>query len=417
MTGMFSGRPISHWNRNLLILCFGLLFSLHAPAQQVEKDEDKRLYPYGGPSPEEIMALGNPYANKRELNEVLNRIFCDPDDCRAWLAPKSGGISLMDGFLPWNTPVSGIGKTWRDVSKLPPMKTSRQPLEGVRIAIDAGHLGGKWAYREQRETLVDGKYTVREGTSTLIVSELLARYLKGMGADVLLLRDSAAPVSKMTPELLAKRLAKWRNTKVTSLLQREADMFFVRRAEINARAAKLREFKPDLTVCIHFDAGSGPKPVDKLHLILNGSYSQDELDDPELRRGMLSKLLGKVHPVEAELSAYVAASMAQRLELPPFVYAVPSKKVKEVPGNTYLWCRNLLANCLYPGPVIYTEPYAMLNPLTAQRMVQGDYEGYLHFSGKRLPSIYREYARSVANGIRSYFIAKRPGPDGKLTAR
>ncbi len=379
-------------------------------AQKAEDTASQQLYPYGGPSPEEIMALGNPYGSKKELVNILNLVFCDPAECRAWLAPKSGGIALFDGFIPWNTPTSGMGKTWRTPSELPPMKTSRKPLDGVRIAIDPGHIGGKWAYREQRENYIEGKYPVREGTSTLIVSELLARYLKGMGADVLLLRDSATPVSPLTPEIIASRLAKLRNTKVTPTLQREADMFFVRRAEINARAAKLRQFKPDLTVCIHFDAGSGAKPKNKLHLILNGSYSRDELDDPELRMGMLSKLLGKVHPVEAELSAYVAASMAQSLELPPFVYAVPSKKVKEVPGNNYLWCRNLLANCLYPGPVIYTEPYAMLNPITARRMVLGDYPGYQYFSGKRLPSIYRDYARSVANGIRSYFLAKRPIP-------
>lgn len=407
---MVPGTPALRFKKRLLFLCTVLLLTVHAPARQADADGSQRLYPYGGPSPEEIMALGNPYASKQELIGILNRVFCDPEDCRSWLVPKSGGISLFDGFIPWNTPVSGIGKTWRTPSELPPMKTSRKPLDGVRIAIDPGHLGGKWAYREQRETLVEGKYPVREGTSTLIVSELLARYLKGMGANVLLLRDSATPVSTLTPEIIAKRLAKMRNTKVTPSLQREADMFFVRRVEINARAAKLREFKPDLTVCIHFDAGSGPKPVDKLHLLLNGSYSREELDDPELRRGMLSKLLGKVHPVEAELSAHVAASMVRRLQLPPFVYAVPSKKVKEVPGNDYLWCRNLLANCLYPGPVIYTEPYAMLNSITARRMVMGDYAGYQYFSGKRLPSIYREYARSVADGIRNYFVSKRPAP-------
>lgn len=375
------------------------------PREQTIPSVPANFYPYGGPSWAELMALGNPFSSRSEVNALLNRVFCDPDNCEPWLVVKSNGLLVMGTFIPWNTPASS--KTWRTPDQLPPVKTSRKPLGGIRIGIDPGHLGGKWAKIEQRETLVDGKYLVREGTNTRIVGEILAQYLRNLGAEVLLLRDEPKPLSPLSPAIVARNWAQQRKSRITPRLQREANLFFVRRVEINARAAKLRQFQPDLTICLHFDAGAPNNPVNKLHLLLNGSYSKDELADPELRWGMLSKLLGNVHPVEAELSAYVAASMSQRLDLPPFTYSTPSTKVKEVPGNDYLWCRNLLANCLYPGPVVYTEPFAMLNTLTARRMALGDYPGYQIFSGQRLPSIYREYARSVADGIKNYFVDKR----------
>lgn len=374
---------------------------------QVASKVDEPLYPYGGPSFQDIERIGNPYAGADEFLKVLEEVYCDPENCETWFKARRKGFSFAGRTIPWNTPPTGAGKNWRTAAEMPPMTSREKPLEGVRIGVDAGHIGGKWARIEYRDNMIGGKYRVREGNSTQLVAELLARELKKYGAEVLLVRDGMEPVSQLTSDIIAKRLAQRRNQEVTPELQREANQWFVRRVEINARAAKLKKFKPDLTVCLHFDAGNETKPVNRLHLLVNGAYTKGEIEDDELRTCMIAKILSRVYPEEVALSSSVAGSMHKQLKLEVFSYGVRTESLRPVPEEPFLWCRNLLANCLYPGPVVYTEPYAMNDHVTARRMIVGDYEGTLVFSGKRYRSIYREYAESVAEGIKNHFLNNR----------
>ncbi len=382
-----------------IVLSF-LLVSCEGPPEEP-------VYEYGGPAIEEIDLIGNPYSNAEEMLQAVNDIYCPAENCEQWIKFREDGIHFAGRTIKWNTPPREQGKGWRTAAEMPPMASTDKPLEGVKIGIDAGHIGGEWAGIDQRDNLIDGKYRIREGNSTLLVAELLAENLRNMGATVLMVRTGYEPVTSLTPEEIASRLAKRDGVAITPELQKEARQLFIRRAEINARAAKLKQFSPDLTLCIHFDAGNTQHPVNRMHLILNGSYTRSEIADEELRLGMISKLLGKVYPEELALSAYVAQSMNAMLKLPAHTYADNLESVGKVPEEPYLWRRNLLANCLYPGPVIYIEPYAMNNVVTARRMVVGDYEGEQIFNKVKYRSIYRDYADSVSSGIRQYYLQNR----------
>lgn len=387
--------------RGLYFLFLGAFFLVSRGA---EPSVD-RLFPYGGPSAEECAALGNPYS-REEFVRVLNGIYADEASCEPWIRAEERGLVAEGRVIPWNSPGKG-GKLWRAAAELPPIKDLRKPLEGMRIVIDPGHLGGKWSLREQRDNVIAGRYRVCEGVSTLIVAELLSKRLRALGARVILSRTDSAPVSGLDPEALARALAGRRGVPVDDALRKEADALFLRRVEINARAALLRRLRPDLTICLHFDAGSLEAPEDRLHLILNGSYTKSEVADPDLRQGLMARILGKVHEEELAVSSVVAEVMAGRLGLAPLSYKVPSDSVRAVPGQPMLWYRNLLANCLYSGPVLYLEPFAMNNELTARRMSLGDYDGKKVFSGRRYPSIYRQYADAVAAGVAKYYAERR----------
>jgi hypothetical protein len=50
----------------------------------------------------------------------------------------------------------------------------------------------------------------------------------------------------------------------------------------------------------------------------------------------------------------------------------------------------------------------MNEPVTLQRLLAGDFEGFRDFGGQLLPSIYREYADAVANGLLDAFSAAKP---------
>lgn len=95
-----------------------------------------------------------------------------------------------------------------------------------------------------------------------------------------------------------------------------------------------------------------------------------------------------------EISKAVARSMKASTGLPPAIYP-PGLNAKPMSPDGYLWARNLLANRLYRGPVVYLEPYAMNNRRVYQRLVTGDYEGKRWIADQWRQSIFREYAGGV----------------------
>jgi len=190
---------------------------------------------------------------------------------------------------------------------------------------------------------------------------------------------------------------------------------FYRVSEIRARAKKVNdEIKPDLTICLHFNAENwgdpnDPKLVNRnhLHLLVNGAYSADELALDDVRLEMLLKLLNGSNQEEMAIADVVANVMAQRTGLLPCFY--PGEFVRKVGKNPYLFARNLLANRLYQSPVIYLEPYVMNQPDVFQRIQAGDYKGTRLITGRILPSIFREYASAVAEGVMDYYKFDKNG--------
>ena len=79
----------------------------------------------------------------------------------------------------------------------PPMKG--KPLAGLRIAIDPGHIGGKWAKMEERWFQIGKGKPVTEGDMTLRVAKLLEDRLKKLGAEVRLTRTGTSPLTKTRP--------------------------------------------------------------------------------------------------------------------------------------------------------------------------------------------------------------------------
>jgi len=76
-----------------------------------------------------------------------------------------------------------VPRLWRTVKSLPSAKLET-PLSGLRIALDPGHLGGKWAKMEERWFQVGNSAPVEEGDLTLRVARLLAPRLRKLGAKV-----------------------------------------------------------------------------------------------------------------------------------------------------------------------------------------------------------------------------------------
>jgi N-acetylmuramoyl-L-alanine amidase len=318
-----------------------------------------------------------------------------------------------------------VPRLWRPAKSLPPARQDR-PLANLRIALDPGHLGGKWAKMEERWFQVGDTAPVKEGDLVLRVARILAPRLRGLGAKVFFVRNSAEPITPKRPddfmELARKILIKNgvpqpredaldpSDPAKEQTIRWQSEMLFYRYSEIRRRAVLVNtKLHPDLVLCLHFNAegwGDPKEPTlidhNHLHLLVSGSYLEQELELDDERFEMLRKLLSRAYDEELPLADTIAASMAKETQLPAYEY--PTTQTTTKIGSTgYVYARNLLAPRLYRCPVVYCEPYVMNSRDAFARIQAGDYDGTRNVNGIERKSIFREYAGSVTDGLAEYY--------------
>jgi hypothetical protein len=328
-------------------------------------------------------------------------------------------------FAKDETSAKRVPRLWHPAKALPPTKTHK-PLSGLRVALDPGHLGGKWAKMEERWFQVDDTKPVTEGDLTLRVARLLAPRLRKLGAKVSFVRDSTQPITPERPsdfkELARKILIKNgvpqprpdvldpNDPEKGQTIRWQSEILFYRYSEIRRRAVLVNtKLHPDLVLCLHFNAeGWGdpkdPTLIDKnhLHLLVNGSYLQEELEFDDERFEMIRRLLSRTFDEELPVADAIASSMAKATGLPPYEYPTTQTTTK-VGATGYVYARNLLATRLYRCPVVYCEPYVMNSKDAFARIQASDYEGTRNIDGIERKSIFREYADSVTDGLVDYY--------------
>ena len=365
--------------------------------------------------------LDNIYAPQHAAAGLIE-IADDAAIIRKNLAP---GDTFTLRFAKDSASVKPIPRYWRKISDIPRASDPAKPLIGVKIAIDPGHLGGDWAKMEGRWFQVGDTQPVTEGDMTLRVAQLLAPQLAALGAEVSLIRNAPGPTSPNRPdnfrdaaraELILQGTANPPENYTgpddpqrASSVQFQSELLFFRTAEIRHRATRINtEIRPDIVLCLHFDADAWNDPKtptftlnNGLHALIHGTCSAAELRNDDVRHDMLLKLLDRTADEEIAACNTVVHTLARRLALPPHIY---TSEIARRPGaSPYVWARNLLANRLYRCPVVFLEPYVMNNREVWERIQAGDYEGERDVAGSRRPSIYREYADAVAEGVRACF--------------
>lgn len=313
---------------------------------------------------------------------------------------------------------------WRTKLELP-SNTQEKPLKGLNVAIDPGHIGGRWARMEERWFRLGDADPVCEGDLTLKVALHIKPQLEALGAKVTLIREKNEPVTTINiidiypaaRQFLIRSGIKNplqnyfgpHDPKRFSTVRWQAERLYYRASEIRERARIVNEtIKPDVVLCLHFNAeawGDPTKPKLKnenhLHLIVNGCYMHDELQLDDVRFGMLKKILNRSWETEIAASDVIAEYLAEATGLPRYIYR--GRNAISVGKSGWVWARNLLANRLYECPVIFLEPYVMNNKEVYARIQSGDYNGELEVAGKKRKSIFREYADAVVAGVKAYY--------------
>jgi hypothetical protein len=358
-----------------------------------------------------------------EINEKTARILVN----RA--AQKFFTLRFVEHHASGNP----VPRLWRPASSLP-RANPQKSLSDLRIALDPGHLGGKWAKMEERWFQVGNSRPVTEGDLTLKVARILARQLRRLGAKVSFVRNSSEPITPKRPEdfkeLARKILIKNgvpqprpdvldpNDPAKEQTIRWQSEILFYRYSEIRRRAVLVNaKLHPDLVICLHFNAEpwgdpNNPTLVDAnhLHLLVNGSYLQDELELDDERFEMIRRLLSRAYEEELPLADAIATAMARETKLPPYQYPTTNSTTK-VGSSGYVYARNLLATRLYRCPVVYCEPYVMNSHDAFARIQAGDYEGTRSVNGLERKSIFREYADGVVNGLVEYYSKARCSRD------
>ena len=374
-----------------------------------------------------------------EFAHLINDVYCthgfaadlikiDNDAAQIVTNRESHNVFTLR-FAPDPSSTARVPRLWRPAKSLPTAKPNK-PLAGLRVALDPGHLGGKWAKMEERWFQVGDTKPVTEGDLTLRVSRMLASRLRKLGATVLFVRNTTQPVTPKRPgdfkELARKILIKNgvprprdevlnpKDPEKEGTIKFQSEILFYRYSEIRRRAVLVNtKLHPDLTVCLHFNAEGWGDPtnptltdINHLHLLVGGSYLQDEIELDDQRFEMIRRLLSRAYDEELAISDTVATSMAKATGLPPFQYPTTLTTTK-VGTSGYVYARNLLAPRLYRCPVVYCEPYVMNSKDAFARIQAGDYDGTKEINGVDRKSIFREYADSVAEGLRDYYSKAR----------
>lgn len=305
-----------------------------------------------------------------------------------------------------------------------------RPLDGLRIALDPGHIGGRWARMEERFFVGDRSgWFVQEAALNLEVARHLRMRLEAAGALVVQTKDNFEPVTAARPADFTEEARRIegaverypdlpplvRQAELEDRIGKRQEFLFYRREEIRARALRVnREFKPDLTVCLHFNAvETAPGQVftdrNAVVVFIHGNYLPGELASAEMRERLVEKLLSGAFEVEREAAGHVARALAKATGLPASGNGGEGGGGGSLPVSDggYVCARNLAANRLIDGPVLFTEAYYMNHRTVFRRIQAGDYEGVRVIDGgDAVPSIFREYADAVADGLIAFYRAR-----------
>jgi len=256
--------------------------------------------------------------------------------------------------------------------------------------------------------------------------------LKRLGADVYVTRDDTEPVSGLrlsdvspvVPEVVSERpyilpmafYSRVKNVSLSSPAYRRiaAEVLLTKNLETRARAEKARKaIQPDITIVLQFDATPAScraklTDINRNIFFVEGAYTAKELaNDARQRLKLLTKLFQNVTPAETRVALAIARQFKEATGFPPVLYG-NTATTRLVTGSPYVVARNLAFNREHDGPVVVTEPYFMNQPVTLRRLLAGDYAGTKLIAGERRPSIYREYADAVVNGLLTSYSKNEP---------
>lgn len=316
-----------------------------------------------------------------------------------------------------------------------PLVPGGASLKGMRIAIDPGHFGGAMAKLEER--YVDMKpvpetgnkaFQFDEGTLTALTGRYLKKLFEDSGADVLLTRDTPgkgvlkenfeewmksgsfdaaveAKVATITdPQKQADAKSYWHKEAKPNVIFR----ILYNNADLRARTKMINEFKPDLTLAIHYNAGGDNDKTtgqnlgtkENYNMIFTaGAFMKGELADKEARYEFVRLLVSKDLQQSIRLGQILGREFEDKLKvsLIPNNAATPTNYLSKscLPVGNGVFCRNLPLTRLPHCPMVYGETLYQDNFEECQRLASTDLDVDGYKTSPRVKEVAEAYFRAV----------------------
>lgn len=316
-------------------------------------------------------------------------------------------------------------------------------LAGLRIAIDPGHMGGEFWDHETGKYAHDSRgRTISEGLINLQTALLLKQELEALGAKVLLTRTTLAPVTSTNPkDLNLREFAKYELrrsayeswfqelvqkpnlTDIDTALRRSEHIqfitsermrmnYFILREDLFARARMINEFRPNLTLVIHFDAtdtpGRDPQKIapwvtDRTRAYVPGAFLDGSLSSSESRAYFLAQLLQTTRLSESvEVSDAIVSSIATKLGVP----RESSDGSNTVPIKPGVFARDLeLTRLVTVGAISYLECFMYGSDAEFKKLLAKDYTMEID----RKPYSYSQRLKDLVSAIRDGIVSHYQG--------
>ena len=272
-------------------------------------------------------------------------------------------------------------------------------LRGLKVALDPGHIASNLeeAILEQRYVKVEGEYVGQKKDITFFEANLayttclvLKDMLEANGAEVMLTHEYGKSSlgtkynewikTDHKQDIIDGYKKDWYNReKLEYLLKDDASDFIMfhdvfRNADLENRVALINEFKPDITLIVHYNAKEGGqrynerflRPVEENYsmVFIPGSFLGYEVDgNEELDQNHRFEFLRLLVSYDLEESDVFASNIIKALNNELKVDALPANNDFEF-ANTYsikstlsdgVYHRNLFLTREIKGPIAYTE--------------------------------------------------------------
>ncbi len=361
-------------------------------------DKEKLLLPYYAINADGISIYDSPQ-NKLKGSFEFHISWSKIDDFDLYLKKYSRPQVIeaykkgdFDKMMP--SPNAGshtAGWPENGTSKLAPgIAPGTNRLKGLKIAIDAGHIAGDMEMGILEKKCLEftcsnlkgsiDSIEIAEGTLTFAVAKLLKDKLTAEGAEVFMTRpfnsSSAFGVTfdswlktnyKTTVDSLCKagKLTLSQKQFFLSSKANKRDKFRVifKDVELAKRAEIINNYKPDITIIIHFNVDETNtgwrKPADKNFnmTFVGGAFMKNDLSSPEKRFEFIRLLVSR----DLENSISLSSSMIKSFEKNLNVKTASMKDAKYLSegclsaGEHGVYCRNLQLTRYVQGPLVYGE--------------------------------------------------------------
>jgi N-acetylmuramoyl-L-alanine amidase len=267
-------------------------------------------------------------------------------------------------------------------------KISNKKLSGLKIAIDPGHIAGNHEmalieakkikfFKKNNPQLKQDSLFIAEGILTFATAQLLKAQLESEGAEVFVTRgDNSSAFGISYNEWLIKKKKKYldslfamgkinlsKKEKLMKMNKKEFFFSFFRDIDLIKRAELINQFKPDISVIIHYNVdeknNNWEKPTTKNYCMafIPGAFDAKVLENDLGRINFLRLLIGDDLILSEKISSLTINAFEKKLNVP-----IASNHDAEYLRDNCLYgsmqgvfSRNLALCRLIQSPLVYGE--------------------------------------------------------------